>query len=267
MGSGVAPLSQRGRVWSGRGWDGAETSAPLSPHPRSRAHARMPSRSLGGPGSPSGPRARADACWSGVGSVRGAGRRQQAGVRSGVMRLKYSTPPDERCGPLARPAGRSEREAKCKALRAPGANRFSLRTYQPEGARSCLLSEVKQGRARLVSWMGDHLGIPDARGFLPARRGPLAPPPPTSRVPILGSPPQPQPLPGRGEWVARALAPAADLGCLHAAREPLRIRIRLPGHQTTGSPFSIWGSFGLPQAIPGLAPTPARAPSPTPPPA
>ena len=168
---------------------------------------------------------------------------------------------------MSRPAGRSEREAKCKALRAPGANRFSLRTYQPEGARSCLLSEVKQGRARLVSWMGDHLGIPDARGFLPARRGPLAPPPPTSRVPILGSPPQPQPLPGRGEWVARALAPAADLGCLHAAREPLRIRIRLPGHQTTGSPFSIWGSFGLPQAIPGLAPTPARAPSPTPPPA
>ena len=30
---------------------------------------------------------------------------------------------------------------------------------------------------------------------------------------------------------------------------------------------SIWGSFGLPQAIPGLAPTQARSPAPPPPPA
>ena len=172
---GEAPLRERGRVWSSRGWEGAETSAPLSPHPRSRAQARMPSRSLGGPGSPSGPRARADTCWSGVGSVRGAGRRQQAGVRSRVVGLKYSTPPDERCGPLARPAGQSEREAKRKALRAPRANRHRLRPYQPEGARSRLISEAKQGRAWLGSWMGDHLGIPGARGFLPSRRGPLAP--------------------------------------------------------------------------------------------
>ena len=37
--------------------------------------------------------------------------------------IKYSTPRDERCGPLARPAGQSEREAKPKALRAPCANR------------------------------------------------------------------------------------------------------------------------------------------------
>ena len=35
-----ARLSERGRVWSGRGWEGAETSAPLSPAPRPRAHAR-----------------------------------------------------------------------------------------------------------------------------------------------------------------------------------------------------------------------------------
>ena len=35
----------------------------------------------------------------------------------------------------------------------------------------------------------------------------------------------------------------------------------------TGRPVSLWGSFGLPQAIPGLAPTPARAPAPAPPPA
>ena len=31
------------------------------------------------------------------------------------------------------------------------------------------------------------------------------------------------------------------------------------GHRA-GSPVSIWGTFGLPQAIPGLARTPARAP-------
>ena len=111
--------------------------------------------------------------------------------------------------------------------------------------------------------MGDHLGIPGARGFLPTRRGPLAP----AARPDSCIPPQPQPLPGRGERLAGAPTPAADLGCLRAAREPLRIRIRLPGHPTTGSPVSIWGSFGLPQAIPGLARTPARAPAPAPSPA
>ena len=31
--------------------------------------------------------------------------------------------------------------------------------------RSRLISEAKQGRACLVSWMGDHLGIPGAGGF------------------------------------------------------------------------------------------------------
>ena len=65
----------------------------------------------------------------------------------------------------------------------------------------------------------------------------------------------------------RAPTPAADLGCLPTAREPLRIHIRRSGNQMTGRPVSIWGSFGLPQAIPGLAPTPARAPAPAPPPA
>ena len=99
--------------------------------------------------------------------------------------------------------------------------------------------------------------------FLPTRRGPLAPAP----RPKSWTPPQPQPLPGRGEWVAGAPTPTADLGCLSPACEPLRIRIWLPGNQTTGRPVSIWGSFGLPQAIPGLAPTPAVAPAPAPPPA
>ena len=169
---------------------------------------------MGGPGSPSGPRARPGACWSGVGGVRGAGRRQQAGVRSRVLRLKYSTPPDERCGPLARPAGQSEREAKRKALRAPRANRHRLRPYQPEGARSRLISEAKQGRAWLGSWMGDHLGIPGARGFLPTRRGPLAPAarPDSWIPPAAPAPPGPRGAGGRGPdsrlplqtWVASA---------------------------------------------------------------
>ena len=44
---GEAPLSQRGRVWSCRGWEGAETSAPLSPAPRPRAHARTHARPPG----------------------------------------------------------------------------------------------------------------------------------------------------------------------------------------------------------------------------
>ncbi|CAD7015489.1 unnamed protein product [Ceratitis capitata] len=152
----------RGRAGLSSEWDPGE--APLSQRGRppgpARTHARTPSRSMGAPGRPSGPRARPGACWSGIGGVRGAGRRQQAGVRSRVLRLKYSTPPDERCGPLARPAGQSEREAKPKALRAPRANRLRLRPYQPEGARSRLISEAKQGRAWLGSWMGDHLGIP-----------------------------------------------------------------------------------------------------------
>jgi hypothetical protein len=86
---------------------------------------------------------------------------------------------------------------------------------------------------------------------LPTRRGPLAPAArPDSWIPPAAP--------------AGAPTPAADLGCLRAAREPLRIRIRLPGHPTTGSPVSIWGSFGLPQAIPGLAPTQARSPAPPP---
>ena len=55
-----------------------------------------------------------------------AGRRQQAGVLSQVVQLKYSMPPKERCGLLARPAGQSERAAKSKALRVPHGNRLTL---------------------------------------------------------------------------------------------------------------------------------------------
>ena len=71
-------------------------------------------------------------------------RRLFVGVRSRILRLKYSTPRDERCGPLARPAGQSEREAKHKALRAPQANRLRLRPYQPEG----VLQDLRPGGGR-----------------------------------------------------------------------------------------------------------------------
>ena len=138
---GEAPLSQRGQVGSGRGWEGAETSTPLSPNPRPRAHARTHARPPGQWGLLEAPRAPGPGqALAGLvlAVFGGAGRRQQARVRSRVVRLKYSTPRDERCGPLARPAGQSEREAKPKALRAHGANRLRLRPYQPEGARSRL---------------------------------------------------------------------------------------------------------------------------------
>ena len=204
------------------------------------------------------------------------------GGRAGVSRLECgrgscgsstARPPEERGGPLARPAGQSEREAKRKALRAPRGGRVRLRPYRPEGARSRLISEAKQGRPCLVSWMGDHLGIPGAGGFFAYQKRSFSPRPASQF--LDPHPPRPprhprSPSPSRGggsEWVAGAPTPAADLGCLPAAREPLRIRIRLSGNQTTGRPVSLWGSFGLPQAIPGLAPTPARAPAPAPPPA
>ena len=131
--------------------------------------------------------------------------------------------------------------------------------------------------------MGDRLGIPGAVGFffffgLPSPLAPaphprkphlpLAPrtPPRSERSPAF------QPLAG---WVAGAPTPAADLGCLRAAREPLRIR--LPGNQRTGEGegagggwgavegvLSVWGSLGRPQALPGGAPAPAPAPAPPP---
>ena len=66
-------------------------------------------------------------------------------------------------------------------------------------------------------------------------------------------------------WVARAPTPAADLGYLRAACEPLRIW--LPGNQMTVPRVSVWGSLGVPQAIPGgcTSSSPSPSPSPTPP--
>ncbi|CAM9581733.1 unnamed protein product [Rangifer tarandus platyrhynchus] len=68
-------------------------------------------------------------------------------------------------------------------------------------------------------------------------------------------PPQLQPLLG---WVAGAPTPAADRGCLCAAREPLHIR--LPGNQTTvgspsGAPLAcLRQSQGLAQPQPHITP-------------
>ena len=125
------------------------TPQPSPQAPRARTHARPPGQwgVLEAPRAPGPGQALAGLVLAVFG---GAGRRQQAGVRSRVVRLKYSMPRDERCGPLARPAGQSEREAKRKALRAPRAHRHRLRPYQPEGARSRLISEAKHGRAWLV---------------------------------------------------------------------------------------------------------------------
>ena len=124
-----------------------------TPQPSPQApHARMHARPPGQWGVLEAPRAtRPGQVLAGLvlAVFGGAGRRQQAGVRSRVVRLKYSTPPEERCGPLARPAGRSEREVKRKALRTPRANRLNLRLYQPEGSRSRLISEAKQGLSRV----------------------------------------------------------------------------------------------------------------------
>ena len=100
--------------------------------------------------------------------------------------------------------------------------------------------------------MGDRLGIPGAVGSLPSLS---FSPRPTSQ--LLGSR---SPSPSWG-WVARALTPAADLGCLRAAREPLRIW--LPGNQTT-VPGLCLGLLGVPQAIPGGCTSSSPSPSPTP---
>ena len=105
--------------------------------------------------------------------------------------------------------------------------------------------------------MGDRLGIPGAVGSLPSLS--FSPRP---HVPTLGLP---HPNPSWG-WVARAPTPAADLGCLRAAREPLCIW--LPGNQRTVPRVSVWGSLGVPQAIPGrlhqLQPQPQPQPYPHP---
>ena len=136
--------TERGRAWRDPGWEGGETSAPLTPTPRTRRHARQAAR---GPGSPPGPRARPGGCWPWwVAVFRGvaasAGRSPVAGRAAREQRA-----PRGRCGRLARPAGQSEREAQRRAFREPRGSRLRLRPYHRERARSPLISEAEQGRA------------------------------------------------------------------------------------------------------------------------
>ena len=109
-GSGEARFAERSRAWRGPGWEGTETSAPLSPPPRPRTHARTHARhAAGGPGSPPGCRTWPGVCWPRGGGVRGAWRHWLAGVWSRVLRLKYSARPRGEVRP-AGPTGRSERK-------------------------------------------------------------------------------------------------------------------------------------------------------------
>ena len=118
---------------------------PTPPHPtppHARSAAGMPGRLLRvrGPGSrkPRGPPGRARRVLAGGGGVRGAERRRPAarppGLRSRVVQLKCSARSVESCGRLGRAAGRSERQAQRRALRAPGGSRPRLRPYHPERA-------------------------------------------------------------------------------------------------------------------------------------
>ena len=265
---GEAPLSQRGRVWSCRGWEGAETSAPLSPAPRPRAHARTHARPPGQWGVLEAPRAPGpgQALAALVLAVfGGAGRRQQAGVRSRVVRLKYSTPRDERCGPLARPAGQSEREAKRKALRAPRANRHRLRPYQPEGARSRLISEAKQGRAWLVRILdGRPPGNPGCsrlfayqkRSFSPRRASRFLDPPRSpspSRAAGSGWPGPRLPL---QTWVASA-RPASPSAFAFGFQDTRRPAVPSP----SGAPLACLRQS---RGLHGLQPEPQPPPHPLP---
>ena len=112
---GEAPLSERGQVWSGRGWEGAETSTPLSPAPRPRAHARTHALPVNGgswkPLGPPGPARRLLLwCW------------RCSGGRAGVSRLESGR---GSCGSsTARPATRGaarwpDLQGRAKGRRSP----------------------------------------------------------------------------------------------------------------------------------------------------
>lgn len=132
----------------------------LPPIPPRQAHPAGCSRSR----KPCGPPGRAGRVLAGGGGGKGAGAGARRGaacaghraagspVAGGAAQVQRALRGElESCGRrLARAAGQSERQAQRRALRAPGGSRLRLRPYHPERARSRLISEAKQGRARLV---------------------------------------------------------------------------------------------------------------------
>ena len=179
------------------------------------------------------------------------------GGRAGVSRLECgrgscgsstARPPEERGGPLARPAGQSEREAKRKALRAPRGGRVRLRPYRPEGARSRLISEAKQGRACLVSWMGDHLGIPGAGGFFAYQKRSFSPRPASQFL---------DPHPPRPPATPAAPAPpgAGGVSGWPGPRLPLQTWVASP---RPASPSAF--AFGFQETRRPAVPSPSGAP-------
>lgn len=125
---------------------------PRQAHPAGCSRSRKP---CGPPGRAGRALARG---WGGAGAGAGRGaacaghRAAGSPVAGGAAQVQRALRGElESCGRrLARAAGQSERQAQRRALRAPGGSRLRLRPYHPERARSRLISEAKQGRARLV---------------------------------------------------------------------------------------------------------------------
>lgn len=146
-----------GRAWRREGWEGAQTSAPLTPPPRPHTHARP---AAGGSRSPPGPGPARRLLARGLAGFR-AWRRPQAGWSPSLWAQVQRVHPMERWQAGPTPASQSEREAQHGVSRAPGGSRLRL----PGLARSRLIWEAKQGRAWLGYLDGRPPGIPGAVGF------------------------------------------------------------------------------------------------------
>ena len=247
-GGGPAQPARPGLEWPGVGGRrDLRTPQPTPQAPRARTHARPPGH------------------WGVLEAHRAPGPGQAVaglvlavfGGRAGVSRLECgrgscgsstARPPEERGGPLARPAGQSEREAKRKALRAPRGGRARLRPYRPEGARSRLISEAKQGRACSVSWMGDHLGIPGAGGFFAYQKRSFSPRPASQFL---------DPHPPRPPATPAAPAPpgAGGVSGWPGPRLPLQTWVASP---RPASPSAF--AFGFQETRRPAVPSPSGAP-------